>query len=97
MRVPAEINSIIDILSMLAMRPYLQLVLKGVITNAEAAEELRADADLLEKMNLRAPFVGFAVAKQVREYAEAFDRVAKGEAGPPSLTLLRGGLEDDAP
>jgi hypothetical protein len=63
------IQSILKVLAHLAVEPYTQLVGRGIITSEEAAESLRLDADMYEKMALPAPLVGAAIAKDLRDYA----------------------------
>src|SRR4051812_5897027 len=90
-RVEAEsaVQSIVDILPVLAVQPYIELIGAGAVLRSDAVTGLNRLADILEAMQIPAPFVGYAVAKAIREYAAAFEKSPRGE--PPSLEIIAGG------
>ena len=88
------LQSIIDICPILAVQPYVELVGAGALSTDEAAARLNRMADMLEAMDIPAPFVGYAMAKAIREYAAVFERSPRGQA--PTLEVITGGKSDAA-
>jgi len=88
----AAIQGLVNILPALVADLFLQLATKGVMTPLEAGEAMRGAADLAESIRTPEPFIGFALARAMREYAAALDRSTPGE--PPVLTLICGGRDE---
>jgi hypothetical protein len=87
------IQSLVDLLPIIAISPYVRMVQRGMMPAEDASECIHSDADRFATMNLAAPFVGYAVAKALREYAYAFvEREEKVKFYP---ILHRGGLDSD--
>jgi hypothetical protein len=70
MEAGAAIQSVINILTLVAVQPYVQLVGRSLMTREEALDALKIDAKTYSEMRLPEPLVGELVSEAISEYAD---------------------------